>query len=305
MGRFARSGTGVITMNEKIGAVALRPRAVRFDFSRSPLHWIPGEPVASHAISGLNLILPLGERGFVEMFRRALPYVADAELREQMVGFMGQEAVHAESHNQAVWEFLQRHDIDPEPILTEAEYLFDRAIARLDTLPEQLRHRVVTQMLALIAGVEHFTALGGDWILNQDFEGLGADPALTDLFRWHGAEEVEHRSVAYDVARYFGAKRPRLVTFYLGTSVGLPVGLIAIAWWLVRQDPTMRNMGPVKVFREIGSGIRRGVLPRWGLIGRGFASFVRADYDPADTGDTAQAVAYLAKSPAAKLAHAS
>ncbi|MBL1073868.1 metal-dependent hydrolase [Nocardia sp. 2] len=292
-------------MNEKAGAVVLRPRDVRFDFSESPLHWIPGEPVASHAISGLNLILPLGERGFVEMFRRALPYVTDAELREQMIGFMGQEAIHAESHNQATWEFLQRHGIDPEPIMTEAEYLFDRAVQRLDTLPERLRHRVVVQMLAAIAGVEHFTALGGDWILNQDFEALRADPALTDLFRWHGAEEVEHRSVAWDVARYFAVGRPRLVTFYLGTSVGLPLGLIAVAWWLVHQDPTMRNMNPLRVFLAINRAMRRGVLPRWRLIGRGFASFVRPAYDPADTGDTAQAVAYLAKSPAAKIAHAS
>ncbi|QLY27867.1 metal-dependent hydrolase [Nocardia huaxiensis] len=292
-------------MNDKVGAVALRPRDVRFDFSGSPLHWIPGEPVASHAISGLNLILPLAERGFVEMFRRALPYVADAELREQMVGFMGQESMHAESHNQATWEFLQRHGIDPEPILTEAEYLFDRAIARLDTLPETLRHRVVVQMLAGIAGIEHFTAIGGDWLLNQDFDALGADPALTDLFRWHGAEEVEHRSVAWNVARYFGARRPRLLAFYLATSVGLPVSLIAIAWWLIRQDPTMANMSPPAVVVHVNRGMRRGVLPRWRLIGRGFAQFVRPDFDPEEIGDTAQAVAYLAKSPAAKLAHAS
>lgn len=289
---------------QTVGTVVLRPRDVRFDFSRSPLHWIPGEPVASHAISGLNLILPLGERGFVEMFRRALPYVSDTELREQMVGFMGQEAMHAESHNRATWDFLRRHGIDPEPIMTEAEYLFDRAIVRLDTLPEQLRHRVVVQMLAGIAGVEHFTALGGDWILNQDFESFDADPVLTDLFRWHGAEEVEHRSVAWDVARYFGARRPRLVTIYLGASIGLPAGLIAVAWWLIRQDPTMANMGPVRVFREINSAMRRGVLPRWRLIGTGFLDFMRPGFDPQYTGDTAQALAYLAKSPAAKMAHA-
>jgi predicted metal-dependent hydrolase len=77
----------------------------RFDFTRSPLHWITGEPFASHAISGLNLILPLAERGFVAMFRRALPYAADPEIREQMVGFMGQESMHVETHDQALWEF--------------------------------------------------------------------------------------------------------------------------------------------------------------------------------------------------------
>lgn len=44
----------------------------------------------------------------------------------------------------------------------------------------------------------------GDWALNADLEKFGADPQMLDLYRWHGAEEVEHRAVAHEVATYFG-----------------------------------------------------------------------------------------------------
>src|SRR3954468_20940665 len=48
--------------------------------------------------------------------------------------------------------------------------------------------------------VLHYTAFLGDWVLNADeLDRRGADPTMLDLLRWHGAEEVEHRSVAFDL----------------------------------------------------------------------------------------------------------
>src|SRR5579872_5462491 len=33
----------------------------------------------------------------------------------------------------------------------------------------------------------------------SDRDYAGADPVMLDLLRWHGAEEVEHRALVYDV----------------------------------------------------------------------------------------------------------
>jgi hypothetical protein len=51
-----------------------------------------------------------------------------------------------------------------------------------------------------VAALEHFTAaLGQWWIQNRGLDYAGTDPVTLDLLRWHGAEEVEHRSLVFDV----------------------------------------------------------------------------------------------------------
>ncbi|MGB7163563.1 MAG: metal-dependent hydrolase, partial [Mycobacterium sp.] len=82
------------------GPVQIQARKVHFDASGIPLHWIPHHPVASNFVSLLNVVLPPIERYFVAVFNEALPLVKDAKLAEDMRGFIGLEATHADVHNQ-------------------------------------------------------------------------------------------------------------------------------------------------------------------------------------------------------------
>ena len=70
--------------------IDVRPRNVEFDLSRTSLHWIPGEPVASDVLSALHIIVPEGERWFCRAFTEALPHVKDEKLARDMRGFIGQ-----------------------------------------------------------------------------------------------------------------------------------------------------------------------------------------------------------------------
>ena len=110
------------------GKVELHARNVEFDLSQTPLHWIPDHPVASNFITVLNLLLPEGERWFVETFNEALPMVKDEELAADMRGFIGQEAMHAEAHDLAVEEWLNRHGIDAKPYTDQMEWIFRRVL---------------------------------------------------------------------------------------------------------------------------------------------------------------------------------
>ncbi|WP_261994278.1 metal-dependent hydrolase, partial [Streptomyces sp. t39] len=62
----------------------------------------------------------------------------------------------------------------------------------------------------------------GDWVLNADgLDRAGADPVMLDLLRWHGAEEVEHRSVAYDLLRHLDpGYRRRVRTLFVAGPLG-------------------------------------------------------------------------------------
>ncbi|MGN2640624.1 metal-dependent hydrolase [Nocardia takedensis] len=278
------------------GEVALHARDVRFDWTDTPLHWMPGEPVASHLINALNLLLPEGERMFCAAYGEALPHVKDEKLREAMLGFIGQESMHAETHDKVLREVLIVNGVDPAPYLRQAEYLFRRTLGPDPAAGDQ--HLV--ERLAVIACLEHFFAYLGDWVLNADLEGFDADPRVADLFRWHGAEEVEHRHVAHDVACYFGVGYLRRVAVM---ALVFPVFLTLVARgakFLIHQDPALPDLGYPRLLGHISTAMWRGALPSVPSLVRSAISTLRPGYDPGSVGSTAQAVAYLALSPAAR-----
>jgi len=297
-----RNGKKADAIDVDPGDVTLQARNVKFDWSRTPLHWIPGEPIASHTLSAINLILPEGERWFCATFTEALPLINDDRLRADVRGFIGQEAMHAETHNVVLYEFLDAHDVDPRPFVLQSEYLMRKVLGRREMGSDRAQRQQLVERLAFIGAIEHMTAFLGDWILNARLEDFDADPAMTDLYRWHGAEEVEHRNVAHDVAMYFGVGYVRrnlaMLVSYLAFLVVMTRGLK----FIVHADPTMRDRGYFSLWMGLLAAMRRGSLPGLSSLFRGALRYLDPRYSPQAEGDTAQAIAYLAKSPAARAA---
>ena len=284
------------------GPVELRARNVEFEWTGTPLHWLPGHPYASHIVTTLNLLLPEGERWFVRTFNEALPLVTDTALAAAMRGFVGQEAIHAESHDKVLWAFLDTHDIDPRPYQQQMEWVFRKLLAPKETgTPTAIRKQLV-ERLWLIAAIEHYTAELGDFALNSSWAESGGDPEMVDLFCWHGAEEVEHRAVAYDVANYFGnsyVRRARTMLLVLPALLWL---IFRGAKDICRQDPATAQLGIVARKREYGRGVRANLLPSLVSLTFSTVKYFRPGFHPDQVGSTAQAVAYLASSPAARRA---
>ena len=285
------------------GPVQIQARKVSFDVSDVPLHWIPGHPAASHVISVLNLVLPAGERWFVETFDEALPMVTDPHLADDIRGFIGQEATHADVHDTILHDFMVERGVDPSPILAQVEHVFSRVLAPIDSPDPAVRLNHLCERLWLIAAIEHYTAVMGDFALNCTWDDHGADPTLTDLFRWHGSEEVEHRSVAHDVATYFhDSYLARIRAMTVAASM-LFVFFQRTAWYLVKTDPAV-TASWWRFNRMRMRDSKLGLLPRYSsLFGSSTLTYFRRGYSPEQFGSTAQAVAYLASSPAARAAH--
>lgn len=283
-------------MSADPGPVELHARDVHFDTAGIPLHWIPGHPAASDFISVLNLLLPEGERWFVSTYAEALPLVGDAALADRMRGFMGQEAVHAETHDKVLWDFLDGNGVDPKPFVAQMEWVFRRVLAPAETGDSDARRKHLIERLWLIAALEHYTALLGDFALNNRWAEEDAHPVMADLFAWHGAEEVEHRSVAHDVAAYFGdsyLRRGRAM------AVALPMLLLLLFRgfrFILRQDPDL-DLGFWARRRQMRRATKAGVLPSIPRLVLATFSYFRPGFHPDQIGDTAQAVAYLAASP--------
>ncbi|MGW1740415.1 metal-dependent hydrolase [Nocardia sp. NPDC001965] len=284
------------------GDVALNARDVRFDWADIPLHWMAAEPIASHVMNSLNLLLPEGERSFLTTFGEALPFVRDAKLREDMLGFIGQESMHAETHAGSHDMLLTANGIDPRPFLEHAEYLFRKTVGPRQGTGTRAGRQQLVDRLGVIASLEHFFAFLGDWVLNSELEKFDADPRMLDLYRWHGAEEVEHRNVAHDVAEYFGVGYFRRGALMLLVFPSFLVLLVRGTKYLVRRDPSLPDLGYPGLLLKIFGAMRRGALPGIPALLTSALSTFRPGYSPESVGSTAQAIAYLAQSPAARAA---
>ncbi len=285
------------------GPVQIQARKVDFDVSNTPLHWIPGHPVASNVISVLNLVLPAAERWFVATYNEALPLVEDSRLADDMRGFIGQEAVHADTHDKILQDFMIARGVNPRPVLHIVDYVFSKVLAPSTSVNPKRRRNQLCDRLWLIAAIEHYTAVLGDFALNCAWDDYGADPTLVDLFRWHGSEEVEHRNVAHEVAKYFhDSYLSRIRSMALAVAL-MYAFFLRTAWYLCKTDPEMKiSWWRMQLMRAHDSKIR--LLPTyWNLFVTTTITYFRPSYSPEDVGSTAQAVAYLASSPAARAAH--
>lgn len=85
--------------------LVLEPRDVEFDWTNLPFHYVPNEPMATHVLNVLHMLLPAGEEFFVRVFKKTLPLIKDDQLRLDVQGFIGQEAMHSQAHSGVVDHF--------------------------------------------------------------------------------------------------------------------------------------------------------------------------------------------------------
>ncbi|MER5486815.1 metal-dependent hydrolase [Streptomyces sp. NPDC002812] len=278
--------------------IDLKARNVSFSWEDTPLHWLPGDPFANHTINVLHLLLPAGERWFVHVYKQVLPYITDEQLREDVVGFIGQEAMHASAHDD-VLPHLKRLGLDPTPYTAQIDWLFEKLLGDRTLPPGAPRKWWLMERVAMIAAIEHYTAFLGNWVLNAgELDRRGADPMMLDLLRWHGAEEVEHRSVAFDLFMHLdGGYRRRARTWATAFTA------LVFLWqrgsrYFMEHDASLPPGSKASVGQFYRSG-RKGTLPSTGAMLKSIPTYLSRTYHPSQEGSTAQAVAYLASSPGA------
>lgn len=296
------TATGKRSDPDEIDRVALHARDVDFDWSGLPLRWIPGESFASHMLNVLHLLLPEGERWFVRVFSEALPLIKDEQLREDVLGFIGQEGMHAGAH-QAVQDYFTSQGLDTAKYVRELETLF-RVLLGPRKLTGRRREEWLVERVALVAAIEHVTAFLGNWVLNTpELDEVGADEQMLDLLRWHGAEEVEHRAVAYDVYQHVDGRYVRRVRTYAVGATALCYLWARGVGQLMANDPTLLVRTRPR-WGDLVRSARKGLTPGYGDILNCAWRYLRPGYDPRQEGSTSQAVEYLAQSPAARAADA-
>jgi predicted metal-dependent hydrolase len=167
-------------------------RDLRFPLASAPRDWHAEGPAVTAFFDQLSVFFPLGESFFVRSVKHFAPQ-AHGRLREEVDAFCAQEGHHTREHR-AYNARLAGFGLPVERLEGLVRFALGFAQRRLSP------HR----QLAITCALEHFTSLMGEFILGHPACLEGSDPAMTALWRWHAAEESEHRSVAFDLYRATG-----------------------------------------------------------------------------------------------------
>ncbi|MFT3928436.1 MAG: metal-dependent hydrolase [Myxococcales bacterium] len=279
----------------------LAARPVRFDWQRTPLHWLPGNPFVTHFINVLHLLLPEGELWFCRVYNKALPAITDGQVAQDVRGFIQQEAIHGKAHRAVLEHYYRAHHIDTAPYTDRVRWLFTKLLGEHPlgltlAMPFLVRQWLLFR-LGVIAAIEHFTCVIGKWVLDaKALDEANADPVMLDLLRWHGAEEVEHRHVAHDLFVHMGGGYLyRLILMILVAPILLVLWSRGTQYFLRRSPGAAPSRS---VFLDWHRAAKAQLLPSMGLLLGSAARYLRPSYHPDAEADTAEALAYLAVSPA-------
>ena len=159
--------------------------------------WHPELPEFACAANAVSLMMPYAEPYVVKSVRKALPLLDD-DLAAETRWYLRQELEHHRQHRAFNDVLVARH-----PGLGRIESWMRRVFDWLH------RTRSDAFNAAFAAGFETVAYTSARWVetrLGRLFDGADEIPAT--LFLWHLAEEVEHKSVAFDVYRAaYGGRR--------------------------------------------------------------------------------------------------
>ncbi|NWG52138.1 MAG: metal-dependent hydrolase [Hydrogenophilaceae bacterium] len=169
----------------------MKVRYPAMDFARIRPHWAPHIEFVQRA-NASSTIPSHVEPYLVKVMLKAKAELDPSEtaLHEDLAVFIKQEAQHCKQHN----AFNERLRVSGYPELARYEERLAADLARF------LETKSLKFNLAYSDGFEAMGALGATmWfdVYNKYLE--GADQEAVDLWRWHMAEEYEHREVAFKI----------------------------------------------------------------------------------------------------------
>lgn len=236
-----------------------------------------GDIVGSHLIASLSSVFPDGEDFFVRSVRHYRDQISDPDLKRQVSGFIGQEAVHGREHR----EFNDRLDQLGYPTKA-AERFTKKGLAFRERIAPPISN------LASTAALEHFTATLAEIILGDErARKMIGHPEVENLFVWHALEESEHKAVAFDVFKAVGGSERMRVWTMKGIRLGFVIGMGLQTLVSVLLDPYARRH-PLKVWRSFRKLKSSPFLSRetWNTL----KDYDRPDFHPDDR-DTDELVA--------------
>lgn len=228
--------TAITSASRMPEGMILEVRNIEFDLNKQlSKDWLDNDPFKTAFFNALSMSFPAGERFFIDSVRHFRDKVKDPKLKQEISRFIGQEAMHSREHKKY------------NQMLCEARGYSQRTMEGRTEAAVRLGEKKLSRegQLAMTCGVEHLTAILADKIL-KGWMLSNVEPKIRSLWEWHAAEELEHKSVAFDVYMDIGGNykaRKRTLRIF---TVNFLLDLLANTTYMLRKDKKLWKWSTLK-----------------------------------------------------------
>ena len=197
-------------------------------------NWANDDAFLTAVFNALSLSFPKGEKFFMNSVR-AFKDEVSKEMSEEIRMFCIQEATHTREHikyNKLLCE-LKGYDLE------KFESMFEKSLEKSYTDKVDNKTR-----LAITTAMEHITATMGASILMGKL--LKSDNPIVDMWKWHSLEEVEHKSVAYEVYKSINGSNKVLRIVMKLALIDMGRNTIRIAIRMLKHDKQFWKLSTFK-----------------------------------------------------------
>lgn len=253
--------------------ITIVPRRVKFEFDDfdSPFYYDDNCCISAMWVA-LSATFPAGEGEFIKSVRLFEDQITDPKLSQEVKGFVHQEAHHSLQHKQVNKMF--------------DELGYDTAALNsffIDKLAEREQQWTAERRLARTVCAEHVTSVMAHHALTHPEHMANFPASFRNLFLWHAIEEIEHKSVAFDVyAQCVNDKKLLHKEFRIFTRFEFPFNVYMSSRFLLKK------MGRKATWKE-RFGLRRSLYGKGGLISDMrplYKSFLNDGFHPWDHDDS-------------------
>ncbi|MDG1944057.1 MAG: metal-dependent hydrolase [Halioglobus sp.] len=207
--------------------VSIKPRNRTHDIAAAlEGEWMDNSAFLTAFFNGMSITFPVGEKFFIDSVRHYSDQIADPVLQSEIKGFCGQEGFHRREH--------QRYN---ETLCTTRGYDLEKIEGTLTRRLNWAQKNLPPMTnLAVTVAIEHFTAVLAELMLRPGSTIDNAEPSMRALWRWHAAEEMEHKSVAFDVYKAVGGTEELRRSVMRRVSFLMTIELTRALFYILRKD---------------------------------------------------------------------
>ena len=213
--------------------VEIKPRNRSHDIAAALQHdWLDDNAFLTAVFNGMSITFPAGEKFFIDSVRHYRQDITDPVLQEHVRGFCGQEGFHR-----------REHQIYNETLCAARGYDLQKLEGKLTRrLAWAQKNLSPIQNLAITVAIEHFTAVLSELLLSSDSVMNKAHSSMRELWRWHAAEEMEHKSVAFDVFLAVGGTEKLRISVMRRATFFIALELTRALIYILRKDGKLFNL---------------------------------------------------------------